>query len=760
MYEALLRKAGCSTCRLKTNVSKSAGKGGRDMNTTDFSGEADESEVIAPFDPPLYKLAVTRRDFVKTFVGGLAVLWLVEVDAFAQAESGNAGRARDRRPKELAAWLHIDADGTVTAFTGKTEVGQNIRTSLTQAIAEELPTALSTIRLVMADTSLVPWDAGTFGSRTTPDMNWHLRKVAATAREALIDLAAKKWNASRDTLRALDGKIVRLGSGAVDVIGFGELAQGEKLVLDVSNDIALKPANEWTVAGLSVPKVNGRSFLTGRHRYTTDFVTAKANERNGGTRKDGTAITGLLHGRVLRPTAFAATMVSLDTSAAEAMAGVTVVRDGDFVGVTAPTEHEAALAVGRLRPEWKPALQVSERELFEHLRLTAKDAPAVSSGALEPGALQQTYKVAYIAHAPLEPRAAIAEWKGDQLTVWTGSQRPFGVREELASTFRIPEERIRVIVPDTGSGYGGKHTGEAAIEAARLAKGAGRPVKLVWTRDEEFTWAYFRPAGVIDIHGAVDGSGKITRWEHHNFNSGNAGIGVLYDVPGAVTQFHRADSPLRQGSYRALASTANHFGRETAIDELAFGAKQDPLEFRLKNLRNERARAVLEAAAKTFKWTWSEGVKIKGLGAGIAVGTEKGGYLATIAQVEIDEATGRVVVRRVVQAFECGAIVNPEHLRDQVEGSIVQGLGGALFEAIRFEGGRILNSRFSQYRVPRFSDMPKIEIVLLDRKDLPSAGSGEAPIVGIAPAIGNAIFDATGVRLRALPLVPNGLKKV
>ncbi|HYP18179.1 MAG TPA: molybdopterin cofactor-binding domain-containing protein, partial [Opitutus sp.] len=440
-----------------------------------------------------------------------------------------------------------------------------------------------------------------------------------------------------------------------------------------------------------------------------------------------------------------------------ALPGVTVVHDGDFAGVTAPTEQQAAQAVAALRAEWKRTPQVSERALFGHLRETGENAPAKEPDVAwgEARELRQTYTVAYIAHAPLEPRAAVAKWEGDRLTVWTGSQRPFGVRTELATAFRVPEENVRVIIPDTGSGYGGKHTGEAAVEAARLAQAAGRPVKLVWTREEEFTWAYFRPAGVMEIGSAVGADGRISRWEHRNYNSGNAGIGVLYDVPGAKTEFHRAKSPLRQGSYRALAATANHFARETHIDELARGAGVDPVEFRLRNLKDERARAALKAAAQTFGWPAAG--REPGRGVGVAVGFDKGGYLATCVDLVVERGTGRVVVRRVVQTFECGAIVNPDHLKNQIEGSIVQGLGGALFEAVRFEDGRILNPRFASYRVPRFSDTPVIKVVLIDRKDLPSAGGSEAPIVGIAPAIGSAIFDATGVRLRGLPLVPNGL---
>jgi isoquinoline 1-oxidoreductase len=369
-------------------------------------------------------------------------------------------------------------------------------------------------------------------------------------------------------------------------------------------------------------------------------------------------------------------------------------------------------------------------------------------------ALEATYTVAYIAHAPLEPRAAVASWEDEKLTVWTGTQRPFGVRSELAQAFRVPEERVRVIMPDTGSGYGGKHTGEAAVEAARLARAAGRPVKLVWTRQEEFTWAYFRPAGVIDVASGVRADGTLTAWEFHNYNSGGSGIDTRYEVPNQRIQFHRTEYPLRQGSYRGLAATANHFARETHMDELANAVGLDPFEFRLKNLTDDRMRAVLEAAADAFDWI--ERSRLPNRGSGLAVGYEKGGYIATCAEVAIG-ARGDVAIIRVVAAFECGAIVNPTHLENQVEGSIVQGIGGAMFEAVEFDSGRILNAGFTQYRLPRFSDMPDIEIVLLDRQDLPSAGAGETPIVGIAPAVGNAIFEATGQRLRSLPLVPNGL---
>ncbi|HLH73558.1 MAG TPA: molybdopterin cofactor-binding domain-containing protein, partial [Chloroflexota bacterium] len=382
-------------------------------------------------------------------------------------------------------------------------------------------------------------------------------------------------------------------------------------------------------------------------------------------------------------------------------------------------------------------------------------------GSLEAGrsnaahTLEATYTIAYLAHAPLEARAAIAEWDGDRLTVWTGTQRPFGVRGELAAAFQMSEENVRVIVPDTGAAYGGKHTGDAALEAARLARAAGRPVKIIWTREEEFTWAYFRPAGVIDVRSAVRTDGMITAWEFHNYNSGAEAMRTPYAIPNQKSEFHVTLSPLRQGSYRALAATANHFARESHMDELACLLGIDPLAFRLKNLRDLRLQAVFDAAATHFGWDTRR--RAPGRGFGIAGGTEKGSYVATCVEVAVDRASGQVKLERVVEAFDCGAIVNPDGLRNQIEGAIVQGIGGALFERIQFDNGKILSNRFSRYRVPRFADVPPIEAVLLDRKDLPSAGAGETPIVGLAPALGNAIYDATGVRLRSMPLAPNGL---
>jgi isoquinoline 1-oxidoreductase len=367
--------------------------------------------------------------------------------------------------------------------------------------------------------------------------------------------------------------------------------------------------------------------------------------------------------------------------------------------------------------------------------------------------LDEQYTVQYIAHAPLEPRAAVAEWDGDKVTVWTGTQRPFGVRDELMQAFHLSPAQVRVIQPDMGSGYGGKHTGEAALEAARLAKAAGKPVKVEWTRREEMTWAYFRPAGLIEIKAGARRDGTLVAWEHHNYNSGPAAIGTPYAVENQLIQFHPTNSPLRQGSYRGLAATANHFARETHMDAMAYAAKMDPLDFRKKNLTDSRLRAVFEKAADKFGWGKVRSTPERGFG--IAGGTDKGGYVATCAEVAIDPATKNVRILRVVQAWESGAVVNPDGLRNQVMGAMVQAIGGALFERILFANGRILNPHFAEYRLPRFKDTPQVEVILIDRKDLPSAGAGETGIVGLAPAVGNAIFAASGVRLRNMPMAPH-----
>jgi nicotinate dehydrogenase subunit B len=691
---------------------------------------------------PSWLFESDRRSFFKFFGAGLFIICAAS-KAVALQESGASRRNfEDSLPKEIDAWLHIGEKGEITVFTGKVEVGQNIRTSLSQGVAEELRVPLDSVRLVMGDTQLVPFDMGTFGSRTTPTMNMQLRRVSAAARDALIAIATKQWNTDPSHLSATDGKILEAGSQRSAT--YSELVKGQQITQLLPSEDPLIPPAQWSVAGRPAPKVDGRHFVTGAHRYPSDQK-----------------LPNMLYGKIVRPPAFDATLLSADTSEASKLPGVTVVRDGNFLGVAALSSALAAKAAAAIQATWKSDPQPSNAQLFEYLKKNQLPASEREGSRFEVGnvssvfsathnRLQSTFNINYIAHAPLEPRAALAQWDGDQLTVWTGTQRPFGVRSELAAAFHIPEQNIHVLMPDTGSGYGGKHTGEAALEAARIARAAKRPVKIVWTREEEFTWAYFRPAGVIEITSAADPSGKLTAWEFHNYNSGGAGIRTYYDVPNQLIEFHAVKSPLRQGSYRGLAATANHFAREVHMDDIAHSLKMDPLEFRVLNLKEERLRAVFTEGAKKFGWS---GPKPANHGYGVGGGYEKLGYVATFVEVAA-APDGSIKILRVLTAFDCGAVVNPDGLRNQIIGANIMGLGGALFEAVEFDNGRILNSRFSKYRVPRFRDVPAMDSLLLDRKDQQPVGAGEAPIVGLAPAISNAVFDLAGIRLRSLPMAP------
>jgi isoquinoline 1-oxidoreductase len=366
--------------------------------------------------------------------------------------------------------------------------------------------------------------------------------------------------------------------------------------------------------------------------------------------------------------------------------------------------------------------------------------------------LQATYHVAYVQHAPMETRTALAEWSDGKLAVWTGTQNPFGYHGELARTFRLSNENVRVIVPDFGGGFGGKHTGECAIEAARLAQAAGKPVLVRWTREEEFTWAYFRPAAVIDAEATLNAGGKLTSWHFININSGGSAVDTPYRAGKARSRFINSNSPLREGSYRVLAATANNFARECFMDELAAAAGTDPLDFRLAHLENLRLRAVLEEAAKRFDWRGRVQEKRANTGLGLACGTEKGSYVAACVEIAVDSAQDKIAVKRVCEVFECGAVVNPDNLLAQVQGCILMGLGPALREEMRFAEGQMRNAVFSRYLVPRQSDVPELDIHLLNRPDLDSAGGGETPIIAIAPAIANAVFHATGRRIREMPI--------
>jgi CO/xanthine dehydrogenase Mo-binding subunit len=516
----------------------------------------------------------------------------------------------------------------------------------------------------------------------------------------------------------------------------------EKFKAAVPQQVALTPVKEWKVMGVSTPRPNRRDLVTGKHQYPSDIVRP-----------------GMLFGKVLRPISYGAKLKYINLEPAKAMDGVVVVKDGDFIGVAAPSTHLANQALTALSKTalWDRPEHVASKDLFAHLEKSVRVPanPAASDLAAADKKLQVNYNVPYVQHSPMEPRAAVAEWDGDsKVTVWTATQNPFAVRGEVANALRVQQDGVRVIVPDFGGGFGGKHSGECAVEAARLAKAAGKPVSLRWTRAEEFTWAYFRPAAVIKAEAHLDGDGTLASWYFVNIDGDGSALQSPYRSAKTPSQqqLRLQSTVLRHGSYRALGSTANNFARESFVDELAELAGKDPLEFRLAHLPNDRLRAVLQEAAKRFDWSAAREKKQPNRGVGLACGTEKGSYVAACAEVEIDPKTNEISIRRATEVFECGAIVNPENLRTQVLGALIMGLGPALREEMTFENGQITNAAFSKYSVPRFDDVPQLDIHLLDRADLASAGAGETPIIAIAPAIANAVFHATGQRIREMPI--------
>jgi len=690
--------------------------------------------------------ALSRRAFVQALGAGILI---TVTDGLVLAQRGERGGSMP-----VTARIHLNEDGTITAMSGKVEEGQGARAQLSQAAAEELRVPANRIRLIMADTDLVPDDGITAGSRTTPGNVPPMRQAAATARELLTQLAAKQWQVDAATLEVRDGAITN--KATQQKLTYADLAKSkdvaEAFSKSIRSDVTVAAVNEWKVLGSPVPRPNSRDLVAGAHQFPSDIVRPN-----------------MLYGKILRPPSYGATLESIDLTAAKAMEDVMVVQDGQFVGFAAPSSWRAteAMEAAAKTASWKTVSHPSSKNIHSYLKEhaeTGRGRPSVR-GSIEKGladaakTLSETYTLAYIQHTPMEPRAAVAEWNDGKLTVWAGCDGPYRARGDLARLFNMPAERVHVIIPDMGGGFGGKHSAEAAEEAARLAKATGWPVSVRWTRAEEFTWAYCRPAAVIECKGGLDAKGSLVAWDFTNINAGGSAIDTPYNIPNTRIASVGSDSPVKQGSYRCLAATGNNFARESFMDELAAAAGADPLDFRLAHLENPRIRAVLEAAAKHFNWAERRKKVTPELGVGLACGTEKNSVVAACVEVGIDRKGGEIKVREVCETFECGPIQNPGNLLSQVQGCIVMGLGGALFEEIQFEDGKILNAGFAGYRVPRFSDVPRIDVHLINKTDIPSAGGGETPIIALAPAISNAIFAATGVRIRSMPMRGEALKQ-
>ncbi len=693
-----------------------------------------------------------RREFIKLFGGGIVILVSIR-DAEALLQETRRRRFRPELPEDFNAFLKIGEDGRVSCFTGKIEMGQGVIISLAQMLADELEVSFSSVDMVMGDTDLCPWDMGTFGSMTTRFFGPPLREAAAKARAVLMELAAEYLQTPLNKLKAKDGVIFDK-TQSKNKVTYAQLTKGKKIAKKLNRKATLEAVSEFTIVNKPTSRTDAPEKVTGKAMFAGDI-----------------RLPGMLSARILRPPAHGAKIKSVDTSAAEKMKEVRVVKDGDLIAVLHKHPDEAEKALAKVKAQFDlPEAKVDDKTIFDHLLNVAPEGEVVAQGGniktgekLSTDIIEETYLNSYVAHAPIEPHTAVAKIEGNKATVWASTQTPFPAQEEIAQALGFPSKNVRIIPPFVGGGFGGKTRNMQAVEAARLAKLTGKPVQVAWSRAEEFFNDTFRPAAIVKIKSGVKDSGKIFLWDYIVYFAGERGSQQFYDIPhhrtastGGGWRGTPGSHPFGTGAWRAPGNNTNTFARESQIDIMASKAGIDPLEFRLKNLKDKRMLGVLTAAAEKFSWTKSKAAN--GRGYGISLGIDAGTYVAHIAEVEVDKKKGAVQVKRVVCAQDMGLSINPEGAKMQIEGCITMGLGYALTEEIHFKGGEIFDLNFDTYEIPRFSWLPKIETVLIDAKDSPPQGGGEPPIICMGAVIANAIYDAVGARLFQLPMTPERIR--
>jgi nicotinate dehydrogenase subunit B len=703
------------------------------------------AELGAPF-------TLNRREFLKLLSGGIIISFSLE-NIYGWEGAPQQRRSR-REPDDPNAYLIIGEDGTVTCLSGKIEMGQGVITSLPQMLAEELEVPLESVKIVLGDTDLCPWDMGTFGSRSTKFYGPLLRAAAAEAREVLIGLAAEQLGLPQDKLYVKEGFVIEKNNPKKK-LSYTSLTKGKKIERRLGKDAPLKPVSDFSVCGKPRYRTDSQEKVTGEAKFTGDI-----------------RLEGMLYARILRPPAHRAQLNSIDISAAEKMADVRVVREGDLIAVLHPTPDGAAEALAKINAKFDiPQEDLDHTNIYTHLLNVASNKEVIEQkGNLEEGKklasrlFDETYLNCYVAHAPIETHTALAKVDGDSAMVWASSQTPFRAKDEVAQALGLPAENVRVISPFVGGGFGGKTRNGQVVEAAKLSKLVGKPVQVVWTRSEEFFFDNFRPASIIKIKSGLDESNRIIYWDYANFFAGERSSQMYYDTPHFQTAMFGGwggrgseTHPFGVGAWRGPGSNTNIYARESHIDVMASKAGMDPLEFRLKNLENdERMQRVLKAAADKFGWTSAKSPS--GRGYGIACLDYLGTYVALFADVDVDKTSGKIQARRVVVAQDTGTIINPQGITIQIEGCVAMGLGYCFTEEIHFKGGKILDTNFDTYEFSRFSWMPKIEVVLVDNPDLAPQGCGEPAITGMGAVMANAVHDAIGVRFFELPMTPQRVK--
>jgi isoquinoline 1-oxidoreductase len=693
-------------------------------------------------------LPLDRRQFLKLLGAGIVVFFTIPDSLAIQERRRGAGQ---EIPQDFNAFLRIGEDDRITGFTGKVEMGQGVITSLAQMLADELNVPLDSVDMVMGDTDLCPWDMGTFGSMTTRSFGPSFRAAAAEAKAVLVELAAEYLQVAKGRLKTKGG-IVYEDAGQKKVT-YAELAKGKKILRHLKG-AALEAPSDFTIIGKPTLRKDSLEKVTGRAKYAGDLREP-----------------GMVHAKILRPPVHGAKLVSADTAGAREVEGVQVVQEGDLIAVLHKYPDVAQEALTRIKSQYdRPASYADDKTIFDHLLQVAPPGQTVAEGGnLAEGqkaarfVVEETYLNSYVSHAPIEPHTALAKIEGDKATVWASTQTPFALKGAAASLLGFPSQNVRVITPFVGGGFGGKSNNQQAVEAVRLAKLAGRPVQVGWTRAEEFFYDTFRPAAIVKIKAGVSESGLISFWDYGEYFAGERGAQQFYNIPhhrtvayGSGWSAPHGAHPFGTGPWRAPGNNTNTFARESHIDMLASRAGMDAVEFRLKNLQDPKVRRVLQAVAEKFGWSPAKAPS--GRGYGVACGIDAGTYVAHMAEVEVDKNTGSVRVKRVVCAQDMGLCVNPEGARLQMEGAITMGLGYALSEEVRFTGGEIHDANFDAYTIPHFSWLPEIETVIIDAKDSPAQGGGEPAIICMGALIANAVLDATGARLRQLPMTPERIK--
>jgi CO/xanthine dehydrogenase Mo-binding subunit len=680
--------------------------------------------------------------------------------------------------RRLDRWLRINRDGTVTVFPGKVEIGQGILTALAQIVAEELDVTYGRIRLAPADTTYSPDEGMTSGSQSITDGGVALRYAAAEARDLLLQRAAARLGVSLEQLAVADGTVTSRSGGSVT---YWELASDDLLAREATAEVAPKPAAQHTVIGIAVPRRDIPAKVRGAPSYVHDLDPP-----------------GLLHGRIARPPSYEARLAGVDEAEVRALPGVVaVVRDGSFLGVVAEREEQSIRALTRLKriARWEESTVLPEttdpRFLFketteDEVISEKRDDAAAARGAKT---LEAEYTRPYVAHASIGPSCAVARFEGGRYTVWTHSQGIYPLRRDLAGVLGVEEGRIAVIHMDGAGCYGHNGADDAALDAALLARVVpGRPVRVQWMREDEFNWEPYGPAMVVKLKAELDLQGNVVGWtediwsnSHSTRPNGLGGINLLaawhlakpfkpspprnpplpgggshrnaipiYEFPNErVTNRLVKRMPVRVSALRALGATANVFAIESFMDELAAAAGADPVEFRLRHLKDPRARAAIETVAAKAGWRRGEkGDGTRGRGIGFARYKNGASYVAVIVEVE---AGNEIAVKRVWAAIDAGLVINPDGIANQTEGGIIQTVSWALKEAVQYDRSRILTSNWSDYPILTFEEAPQVEVTLINRPELPPLGAGEGAQGPTAAAIANAIHNALGVRLRDMP---------